>query len=404
MSHRTYPVIPALAGAIDTRALQDFLSPLHAQNRYAGFGVCQYDHGLSPLLPAYAYCGGVYSPTQQRVYLVPYSIASQSTWHYIDCITGSVVPYPGAPGVPQYGYLGGAYCPTQDRIYMSPYGIAGEPGSWHYIDCATGNVVAYAAGTGTLGYAYEGSVYSPKQNRVYFVPQMAWHGTNLHYVDCGTSAPTVGTYGFNGHTAVGYAYAGGCYCPSLDRIYFAPYQQANQSVWHYLDCSTGSLEEYAAGAGATSAAYAGAVYSPMQDRVYFVPDAQATFSSTWHYVDCAAGGTVGTYLGQSTAATAYAGGSYSPATNRIYFAPVGPLGHNTWHYVDCSTGLSHEYEASSTSVATRYYGSVYDPHRNSVLFVPFSQATTSPVLHRIQEYAPAEVPPSVAALPLFNNY
>ena len=35
----------------------------------------------------YAYSGGVYSPTQNRIYLVPFGQATQDTWHYLDnCI------------------------------------------------------------------------------------------------------------------------------------------------------------------------------------------------------------------------------------------------------------------------------------------------------------------------------
>ena len=40
-----------------------------------------------------AYEGGVYSPTQDRVYFVPSRQAPEPVWHYVDGATGEVVGY-----------------------------------------------------------------------------------------------------------------------------------------------------------------------------------------------------------------------------------------------------------------------------------------------------------------------
>ena len=83
------------------------------------------------------YIGGVYSPTQNRIYLVPYVQSSSTTWHYIDCNIGLIVGYT-APSLTSGAYQGGTYSPTQDRIYMIPNNQSTAT-FWNYIDCATGS-------------------------------------------------------------------------------------------------------------------------------------------------------------------------------------------------------------------------------------------------------------------------
>ena len=82
-----------------------------------------------------AYIGGVYSPIQNRIYLVPFGQAEQDTWHYINCETGQVVGYEHPRTTADYGaYRGGVYSPKQNRIYLVPYRGA-EEDTWHFIDC-----------------------------------------------------------------------------------------------------------------------------------------------------------------------------------------------------------------------------------------------------------------------------
>ena len=83
------------------------------------------------------YIGGVYSPTQNRIYLVPYGQATSTTWHYIDCNIGSLVGYT-APSLGSGAYFGGIYSPTQDRVYFAPF-LQGNQSTWNHIDCATGS-------------------------------------------------------------------------------------------------------------------------------------------------------------------------------------------------------------------------------------------------------------------------
>src|SRR5438477_431374 len=108
------------------------------------FSVIAYIQNSGVKAVQYAYFGGVYSPTQNRIYFVPYSQGTNA-WHYIDCDTGNVIAYNQTSGVPavDQAYAGGVYSPTQNRIYFIPYSQGFYTSSWHYIDCNNGNVIAY---------------------------------------------------------------------------------------------------------------------------------------------------------------------------------------------------------------------------------------------------------------------
>jgi hypothetical protein len=62
-----------------------------------------------------------------------------------------------------------------------------------------------------------------------------------------------------------------------------PYGQADETNWHYIDCSDGSVNAYANGITAVDNAYIGGVYSPTQNRIYLVPYGQAD-ETNWHYI------------------------------------------------------------------------------------------------------------------------
>jgi len=208
-----------------------YLGQIHVKNVNIGYGIAEYTHGATVV--SSGYIGGVYSPTQNRIYLVPFDQSSENDWHYIDCADGSVVAYTHGATVEDYAYAGGVYSPVQDRIYFVPHGQSNEA-NWHYIDCSDGSVVAYAHGLG-------------------------------------------------GDIPVDSAYTGGVYSPAQDRIHLIPRGQAGQAKWHYIDCSDGSVVAYTHNVTADSQAYQGGIYSPTQNRIYFVPYAQGN-NTTWHYI------------------------------------------------------------------------------------------------------------------------
>jgi hypothetical protein len=148
----------------------------------------EYAHNLSTAPVNSAYNSGVYSPTQNRIYLVPHIQAPESLWHYIDCNTDLVVEYAHnlSTAPVSNAYHGGVYSPTQNRIYLVPFLQAPES-LWHYIDCNTDLVVEYAhnLSTAPISNAYNGGVYSPTQNRIYLSPsgQSNAAGKNWHYIE-----------------------------------------------------------------------------------------------------------------------------------------------------------------------------------------------------------------------------
>ena len=107
--------------------------------------------------------------------------ANQTNWHYINCANGEVVAYAHGATAVANAYNGGVYSPTQNRIYLVPYAQANQT-NWHYINCANGEVVAYAHGVTAVANGYYGGVYSPTQNRIYLVPYAQANQTNWHYI------------------------------------------------------------------------------------------------------------------------------------------------------------------------------------------------------------------------------
>jgi hypothetical protein len=133
----------------------------------------------------------VYSPTNNRIYFVPYwqAVEAGKNWNYVDCDSGNVLEYIHTlTTLPVSGaYIGGVYSPTNNRIYFVPYWQADEAGkNWHYVDCDSGNIIEYIHTLTTLpvNYAYSGGMYSPTNNRIYFVPsgQADEAGKNWLYV------------------------------------------------------------------------------------------------------------------------------------------------------------------------------------------------------------------------------
>ncbi len=51
------------------------------RNKDIEFKIIAYTHSVT--VSSFGYFGGVYSPTQNRIYLVPMAQSVQPTWHYI---------------------------------------------------------------------------------------------------------------------------------------------------------------------------------------------------------------------------------------------------------------------------------------------------------------------------------
>ena len=411
MSIEVRPKAPGYFSDYNSEDTVEYINSLVNQGSYLS-GVNSYIHESTTSTNAYQ--GGVYSPTQNRIYFVPHYQAdpANAVWHYLDCSDGTVGTYANPGNAVNLAYSGGVYSPVQNRIYFVPFFQAPPANAvWHYIECSDGSVGTYAnPGNATSLAAYQGGVYSPVQNRIYFVPNHQAHPSNTvwHYIDCNDG--TVGTYANPGNAPNLGAYSGGVYSPVQNRIYFSPHYQADPSypVWHYIECSDGSVGTYANPGNAVGSAYIGGVYSPVQNRIYFVPYFQAeTANAVWHYIDCD-DGSVGTYAnpGNAPNLAAYSGGVYSPVQNRIYFVPFSQAdpSNAVWHYIECSDGSVGTYANPGNAVASAYVGGVYSPVQNRIYFVPNGQAHPSnAVWHCIDMMSSANTSKIFMARAEYNN-
>jgi len=374
--------LPVLPDPTATPTLADWTALLTAYTRNVNTKVRTGSVSHSTVV-ANAYSGAVYSPNQNRIYFVPYyqGASGETNWHYIDCNTGQTVAYAHGSSVVSSAYVGGVYSPVEDRIYLIPNGM-GPQGTWYYIDCATGDIVGYSHGASVQSFGYAGGVYSPTQNRIYFVPASAQASqTNWHYISCTNAA----NYGVVTVTAYAHGtsgtktYAGGVYSPSQNRIYFVPNQSgATNANWHYVDCATGNIVAYAHGATTTTGQiYYGGAYSPTQNRIYFAPKAQQD-QANWHYVDCATGNIVAYAHGLATVYYEYKGAVYHPTLNRIYFMPesqrVG-TSSGKYDYVNCTTGAIASYPKIFKRDGTAHaegvaFGGAYSPTEDRIYFSP----------------------------------
>jgi hypothetical protein len=388
-------VLPSDTGTQNINQYLDQIVNLHVKNVNARQRIATYINGVTTVLNAYN--GAVYSPSQNRIYLIPSQQANQTNWHYIDCATGSVVAYAHGVTAVADAYWGGVYSPTQNRIYLVPNAQSNQT-NWHYIDCSTGSVVAYAHGITAVANGYAGGVYSPTQNRIYLVPYGQSNQTNWHYINCATGSVVAYAHGIS---AVAFAYVTGGYSPTQNRIYLSPLGQATQTNWHYIDCSTGSVVAYAHGVTAASFAYQGAVYSPTQNRIYFVPATQGNVAN-WHYVDCSTGSVVAYAHGVTAVYEAYHGGVYSPTQNRIYFVPYEQASQTNWHYIDCATGSVVAYAHGVTALTAGYQGGSYAPTQNRIYFAPTQQSSQAR-WHFVASTASAELAPALFGSTLLSS-
>ena len=180
------------------------------------------------------YVGACYSPAQDRIYFIPFGMSSQANWHYINCSTGSLVAYDHGFGttIPANAYTGGCYSPTQNRIYFMPRGIS-SAADWHYINCNTGAIVAYTHGATVASSAFAGGCYSPLSNKIFLAPLGSSSSATWYYIDCNTGAVVPYNHGF-GTTIPGSAYSGAVYSPMQNKIFFIPQGQSSQANWHYV--------------------------------------------------------------------------------------------------------------------------------------------------------------------------
>lgn len=218
------------------------ITQLHKVNPYTG--VCSV-YSISANYTAgdvtTGYSGGVYSPTQHRIYLVPSNQVTKSQYHYINCTTGEFTAYNHglSKSPPMMGC--GAFSPTENRIYMFP-NSGNQDTYWMYIDCTDGTVHEFPhLLTIPSTWFFTGAIFSPVHNRIYLTAYTSLQSSNKvwYFIDCTTS--TAGFYTFK---SVGDAndlelnssfYStednfGGSYSPTENKIYFINSLTTTESV------------------------------------------------------------------------------------------------------------------------------------------------------------------------------
>ena len=286
--------------------------------------------------PRMAYSGAVVA--QNRVYFLPFRTFDQAFYHFFDTSTSQLFAYKSPnTDVQKWSYSGGCYVESVHRIYLAPNYQDTKKVCWHYIDCLTNRIQEYRSPdiSKTEVAMYRGAVFSPKQNRVFFLPggqanECQWHC-------CDVKQNLVCSYSVYSKSVkiVENGFRGGAYSPLQDRIYLAPFNQGPSDKWHYIDCASCKVVPFSSECGfnAVKEAYVGAAYSPNTNRIYFAPFNQAT-EARWHFIDCNTSTVVAYPSGVKVSeSAAYAGVVYYPAEKRVYFIPHGQSNHEKWHYI-----------------------------------------------------------------------
>jgi hypothetical protein len=296
---------------------------------------------------ALAYAGALYSPITNRIYFVPYAQSTQDRWLSIYCDNDVESNY-GVTGlsIVVNAYYGGVYAYYSTRMYLSPY-AQGNQGQWHYINS-----------------------------------------------DRDT---TVGSYSNTGTGVQANAYIGGCYDPINTRVYFAPYAQASQSKWQYIDDTNGAIVDYNSPASSgididmTGYQYAGTVYSTSQNRMYFVPnvtpEAGINGNYTYHYLDNASGlinyYTITYFEG---VIPKYLGGRYINSLDKIYYAPSKEQLDYGYIRYNCADDGIEIYNAVTGFVpgqSVGYMGAVYNSNSNKVYYLTSNNKPNNRVIFPI---------------------
>ena len=367
--------------------LSNYINTIANGNQNSSCSLNPYRNGYT--VRTQAYKGAIYSPNQNRVYFIPSQIIQDTKWHCVELGDGSIIEYSHGltPLLNAGGMEGAVYCPLKDRIYLCPMSTYYTT-YYYYLDCKTNTWVETAHGLTSMNVGtsiYVGGCYSPTEQRIYFAPAYSFStASKWHYIDCTTGVLTEYTHGATG--VVFDAYAGVCYDPNNDRIYFTPYFQSIETTWHYINCATSTVVDWVHGQSYPVYGWVGGgVYAPTQQRIYFTPD-QAGNDTKYYYLDVRAGiadnAILKTYThGQSIDQYGYACGVFVPNQNRIYFIPKNMTYTAEWHYVDCSVeekdgeatiqtyehGLGVNYFLSGQE----FWGGCYDPFNRKIWLSPF---------------------------------
>lgn len=390
------PTLPSMTSSISVQSLYDYFSTFFNGNQEQY--VSTYPAPTAGnLFTGDIYSGCTYDPSHNRIFFIPKKQYTQvnKKGHLIDCASNQIVEFELNAALPaNTEFVGGVYSPIDNNIYLIPQDSATT--TWYYIDCdnyinvnnapggSSPTIITLGTYTGIANVVAQGGVYNPIQNKIYLIPGTGTGATNFYYISPNNSSSTVTLHQTFADT-IG-SYYGGCYSPAENRIYMAPYGASTNSTWYYIDCNNadGSKVQPITNPGVSIAtAFIGLVYCPTNNCIYLVPNGiyQST-SSNW-YIDCnpltpnsskfvaIQGVTFGTNNG------VFRGGVYSPPNNRIYLIPNRYVVNITsmW-YIDCNTNTFVAYAPNPVTTDNGYQSGVFCPTNNTIYMAPRAQTTT----------------------------
>jgi hypothetical protein len=150
-------------------------------------------HGrdLSEFVASSSYWGSVYNARNHRIYLMPRNQTHQPLWHFINAETGQLEAYAHGRDdsefhVSNFPYTGGVFSPLDNQIFLVPERQSSQE-VWHVIDCNLNEAWAYAnpfPSSDFANAAYRFGAYAPLQNTIFLLPatqitRSIWHGIRL---------------------------------------------------------------------------------------------------------------------------------------------------------------------------------------------------------------------------------
>jgi hypothetical protein len=136
-------------------------------------------HGrdLNEFVDSSSYWGSVYNARNHRIYLMPRRQSGRPIWHFINAKTGQVEAYAHGRDDSEfhggvYSYTGGVFSPLDNLIFLVP-GQQSSREVWHVIDCTSNEVRTYEnpfLSSDFVSSPYMSGVYAPLQNIVFFLP------------------------------------------------------------------------------------------------------------------------------------------------------------------------------------------------------------------------------------------
>lgn len=334
-----------------------------------------------------AISGAVYSPPEQRVYLIPQRCGSHLL--YFDLVTKSLENtterFPDCNQNQNDIYQGGVYVPGHELIVLTiRSGDRSRNVQMLNVGAEDGEVIGTNHYSGITGDKrtwedewVDDGVYVPHQDMIYFTPGPGVSWFVVGNAESGREKPTVR---FNvatrklerynhSHTGGLPEFNGATYDPDAQRIM---YSTARASSVYYLDVSGDNHRMYFERGGIAS--FGPPVLLPDVGRVFYMGNQTADrytdlnssitdASSTLNYANTSDVG-----FHSSAGHNAYIGAIRCPIDGLLYFIPYNAANASEWRRFDPITGEYESYAAPGGLAPGAFAGAFYDPYNHCMWF------------------------------------